>query len=177
MPYIRKNIIKKELPYSFDNALNEGELAKPIDSWSEYFITNQGRIFRKNGKYYGIKEVGYKDKFGYKSLVLRDNGRKKNIRAHTLVWTTFVGDIPKGYCIDHKNNIRDDNRIENLQCVTIAQNVSKDSCNVFYRKERNTWVAMIQINGKKIRKSFKEKENAIKQYKVWQDYYSRSIAV
>jgi phosphotransferase system IIB component len=48
----------------------------------------------------------------------------KSYREHTLVWIYHNGDIPFGLEIDHKNQVRDDNRIENLRVVTHAQNMA-----------------------------------------------------
>lgn len=45
-------------------------------------------------------------------------------RAHRVIWETFKGEIPDGYEIDHINNIRDDNRLENLRCVTHKENMN-----------------------------------------------------
>ena len=44
--------------------------------------------------------------------------------VHRIIYETFVGTIPDGYEIDHINSIRDDNRLENLRCVT-----HKENCN------------------------------------------------
>ena len=38
--------------------------------------------------------------------------------------TFYNGEIPNGYQIDHINTIRDDNRIENLRCVTPKENMN-----------------------------------------------------
>ena len=44
------------------------------------------------------------------------------VSVHRLVYETFVGEISNGYEIDHINTIRDDNRLENLRCVTSYEN-------------------------------------------------------
>lgn len=46
------------------------------------------------------------------------------IRIHRLVWETFKGSIPDVYVIDHINTIRNDNRLENLRCVTQKENIN-----------------------------------------------------
>lgn len=61
-----------------------------------------------------------KDKDGY-LRVLTKIGKK---RVHRVIYETFVGTIPDGYEIDHINNIRNDNRLENLRCVTHKENMN-----------------------------------------------------
>lgn len=43
--------------------------------------------------------------------------------AHRLIWHYFFGSIPAGMIINHKNGIKDDNRPENLEIVTYAENM------------------------------------------------------
>lgn len=52
------------------------------------------------------------------------SGKKSKIWSK-LVYEYFKGPIPQGYEIDHKNNIRDDNRIENLQLLNHSYNTKK----------------------------------------------------
>lgn len=44
---------------------------------------------------------------------------------HRVVLLTFVGEPPAGHESDHINNIRDDNRLENLQWLSRAKNLAK----------------------------------------------------
>lgn len=48
-------------------------------------------------------------------LVNRTNSRTKG--EHRLIWEEKYGKIPEGFLIHHKNWIKYDNRIENLQIV------------------------------------------------------------
>jgi hypothetical protein len=43
------------------------------------------------------------------------------IREHVIVWIQAKGPIPKGKIVHHENEIRDDNRIENLRCMTPSE--------------------------------------------------------
>ena len=47
-----------------------------------------------------------------------DKKTKRLKMEHNLVWEERNGPIPKGMVIHHINQIKTDNRIENLQCVT-----------------------------------------------------------
>lgn len=60
---------------------------------------------------------------GYVGYSLTVNGRSRYPRyAHRLVADAFLGPIPKGMQVNHKNGIRDDCRLENLEIVTNAEN-------------------------------------------------------
>ena len=60
---------------------------------------------------------------GYLRVTVQcSDGRTHCIQAHRLVWEWLVGPIPDGLQINHKNLIKKDNRIENLEVVTGVQN-------------------------------------------------------
>src|SRR5699024_2308960 len=66
--------------------------------------------------------------------------------------------IPNGMEVDHINHIRNDNRIENLRLVSRGDNMLNKSMysnnksgvtGVSWKSRNKTWVAQIQIGGKK----------------------------
>lgn len=116
-----------------------------------------------NGKFYWLKkshknnamsEAGIKTEYGY--IVI--NACKKRHRAHRLAWFLFYGWWPpKGFDIDHKNRIRDDNRICNLRIATRNQNswncnMHKDNTSgargVCWHKKIGKWVARLHVDRK-----------------------------
>ena len=52
---------------------------------------------------------------------------KKNYYQHRFVYEVFKGMIPSIMQIDHRNSIRNDNRIKNLQLLTPTQNKQKSN--------------------------------------------------
>ena len=52
---------------------------------------------------------------------------KKNYYQHRFVYEVFKGTIPSIMEIDHRNGIRNDNRIKNLQLLTPCQNKNKSN--------------------------------------------------
>lgn len=78
--------------------------------------------------------------------------KSKAYFAHRLAWLYVHGAWPKNY-IDHINENRIDNRIENLRDVRSGTNLlnrSKEGIGVRKRKDRKTWAAYIGIAEKTI---------------------------
>jgi hypothetical protein len=62
---------------------------------------------------------------GYRIVNIRNGKTKLQCRAHRVVWISQNGVIPEGYCVDHINNDKLDNRISNLQLLTPEDNSHK----------------------------------------------------
>lgn len=62
---------------------------------------------------------------GYRSVGLRLNGNVKTHVVHRLVLLSFHPERLPGMEVDHINNIRHDNRLENLRWVSRAQNMAR----------------------------------------------------
>lgn len=59
---------------------------------------------------------------GYLNAVFYNKGERVQKKIHTLVLHHFCRPKNKGECANHKNGIKTDNRIENLEWVTFKQN-------------------------------------------------------
>lgn len=101
---------------------------KEIKGFKGYFINNQGEIFSTlSGKIKQKKtsKRNYKKTNDYDVVHIMKEGKRYKRFVHRLVYETFVGDIPTGYQIDHINEIKNDNRLENLQLLTQQENIRK----------------------------------------------------
>jgi len=83
----------------------------------EYFISDQGDVYRvqklKTSKHYK----------GYKRIRINYKGKRVNEFVHRLVIKTFSEvKITVKDQINHKNKVRHDNRLENLEIVTALEN-------------------------------------------------------
>jgi hypothetical protein len=83
---------------------------------------------------------------------------KQTYDAHRLAWLYVYGDWPKGQ-VDHINRVKNDNRIQNLRCVTRSQNRQNSAVNcnsttnikgVGWHKHAQKWCARITIDGARI---------------------------
>ena len=118
------------------------------------FTYENGRIYSKSnslkGRWQKGRECGSEKKSGYWYVYF--NG-KLTLR-HRIIWMMHNGPIPSEMVIDHINDIRGDDRIENLQMITGSQNSSKTvlSKNISSRTKNGSsgfkGVTMDQRNGK-----------------------------
>lgn len=60
---------------------------------------------------------------GYLNVSLRNGGFSKSYQVHRLVVVAFLGEIPINKEINHKNGIKADNCVENLEIVSHAENM------------------------------------------------------
>lgn len=102
------------------NPYKVGEIWKQVDGYN-YAVSNLGRVKNtKTGKFIGSNQNGYR----MVQLIPAKNSTvmRKSIMVHALVMHCFVGPRPPGKHINHKNLIRSDNRLENLEYCTPKEN-------------------------------------------------------
>lgn len=103
-----------------------------IDNFYKYLISNLGRIIslEKTVEYSDGRKRHYPkiimkprlDTKGYYQICLFGNKIKKEFRIHQLVAKTFIPNPDNKKCVNHKNGIRTDNNILNLEWVTHSEN-------------------------------------------------------
>lgn len=106
-----------------------------------YKVSNYGRIKRttktikkKNGVLYLIKEKEkkpYTNKNGYSYVTLYNAHYKaKTIQVHKLVAQSFISNPNKYPCINHKNENKLDNRVENLEWCSYKYNINYKNAHI-----------------------------------------------
>lgn len=84
-----------------------------------YFVSNNGRVKNANGK---ILCQDTRLKTGYKYVVLRDGKKGFHANVHRLVALAFIPNPDGLPIINHKNEDRSDNRVENLEWCNYSYN-------------------------------------------------------
>ena len=107
----------------------------------------------------GKNKKATKTNIGYLVVNLSKNGKNKTFNIHQLVAMAFLNHIPEGHkiVVDHIDNNKTNNRLDNLQLITPRENTSKDKTGytseyigVSWNKKRRKWVSTININGQVI---------------------------
>lgn len=95
--------------------------------------------FVKNSTNGGIREIGKSNlkpktkKNGYQEVSLSLPNGQKSFYVHRLIAFAFLGEIPNGYNVNHKDGNKSNNSIQNLEIVTYSQN-SKHSYHILNNK-------------------------------------------
>lgn len=130
------------------------EVWKKIKEFENYEISNLGRVKSIN------KEIILKhrlSKNNYFIINLYKNKKRETKYIHQLVAISFLNHIPCGHklVVNHKNFIRTDNRVENLEIITQRENSNKKHLKsvskytgVSKSSNTNKFESRIVINGK-----------------------------
>lgn len=95
-----------------------------INGTDRYLISKQGMLLNKTT---GRISRGSKTTQGYYELRITDSMRKTTYRrlVHLIMADRWLTKPDGDYVVDHINNIKTDNELNNLQYVTRAYNASK----------------------------------------------------
>jgi hypothetical protein len=141
---IFKDIPEYEGLYQVSNLGRVKSLSKKIWNGKGYFISKE-RILKP-----GLSRK-------YLSVMLSKKAKFKTFKVHQLVAKSFLNHFSDGtnkLVVDHINNIKTDNRLENLQIITQRENSSKDTkgtskyTGVSWCKVKKKWVSRLKLNGK-----------------------------
>lgn len=113
------------------------EIWKNIDGYEGlYQVSNLGRIksiphvISSRGSFVSKEKICSlsKDRYGYVMKYLSKNGKKKYHSVHRLVAMAFLPNPGKLPFINHKNEVKSDNRVENLEWCNAKYNVNYGTC-------------------------------------------------
>lgn len=126
---------------------------RTVENFPLYEVSSMGNV--RNKKTHTVLKGGPCQGYIYVTLV-NDSGRK-SFRVHRLVAMAFIDNPLNKPIVDHKNNNRSDNRVENLRWVTSAENgvntkMYKNNTSgykgIYYDETFQKWVVRICRGGR-----------------------------
>lgn len=120
---------------------------KQIKKYPAYFITKDGAVFSSKTNKYLKPSI---DKQGYKKVGFYiGNYRNKSIKVHRLVAEAFIENPLNKTDVNHKNGIKSDNRVENLEWSTRSENIKhafENGLSKISEKQRERFIKMLKSN-------------------------------
>jgi hypothetical protein len=146
IPIYRQTEGFKSMTVTLD-AENGPEVWREASGFPNYLISNYGRIYSKprtiarkgsapvytdrNRDSTAAHTITRDGRFmnpslskGYPRVTLRRDGQTHYVFAHQLLLLSFVGPVPEGQEVRHRNDKRADCRLSNLEYGTRAQNIA-----------------------------------------------------
>lgn len=126
------------------------EIFKDIPNYEGlYQVSNLGRIvnigsaksrlatYSKNGDLFLRPKV---EKNGYVRTMLTSGNNRSAYSVHRLVAITFIPNPENKKTVNHKNGIRADNRLDNLEWSTQKENIchARDTLGAYYGNKNQT---------------------------------------
>jgi len=149
-----------------------------------YYHPESGDFIRltQSGSAVPGDQCGAPDSRGYLKIRLDGGGQ---YYSHRLAWLYTHGSWPDDY-IDHKNGVKDDNRIANLRPCSNTQNQHNAGLSVTntsgfkgvcWAKDTGKWQASIRVDGKsKYLGQFNDIEVAANAYRAAAAFYQGEFA-
>lgn len=100
---------------------------RPVVGWEDiYGVSSLGRIRRERPAKRAIVGLILKpntNMWGYQYVILKDRARQKTVTIHPLVAAAFIGPRPPGLDVNHKDGVKTNNAMDNLEYVTRSANI------------------------------------------------------
>lgn len=123
-----------------------GKDGKPIEweqakGFSKYLISTDGQIYSIVSDKLIVPGNKNNIKNSYLVATLYDDeGKARFMLVHRLVYMAHKGEIPKGLQVNHKDENKENNHIDNLELMTNKENCNYGSRNARISKAaRKTW--------------------------------------
>lgn len=172
--FIKIMKVKQELMAKESNKLNNdfnimmlkiklgiNDNIKVVDGFENYAISDNGDVFNlKFGKKIKPYLTGKPDK-QYYAVKLYNDGIVTQLKIHQLAALAFINNDDPEFkiLVDHKNNNRLDNRVQNLRWSTHSQNSqnmskhknsSSEWKGIYYNNKAKKWHTQIRVDGKNV---------------------------
>jgi HNH endonuclease/NUMOD4 motif len=92
---------------------------RPVAGFPNYVVSRTGQVW-SIPRNRALKQT--RNRRGYLLVSLYRGGRAKSYLVHRLIASAWIGPIPDGYEVNHRNGKKNQNDVNNLEIVTPQQN-------------------------------------------------------
>ena len=132
--------------------MNSEEIRKPVRNYEKaYEISNFGnvrsldRLCNDGRIHYGVPLKSQMDRKGYLYVILSKDGKSKHHKIHRLVADAFIYNKDYKPQVNHKNEIKTDNHVSNLEWCTNKENTNYGTRTERMAKKRSKPVKAVNI--------------------------------
>ena len=151
---------------------------RPIEGYEGlYEVSNTGRVRSVDRFYYRLHKGKVlsptKDRYGYLTVTLNCNGKSKTIKIHRLVAQAFLPNPDNLPQVNHKDEDKTNNNVDNLEWCTAKYNVNFGTRQERYRNtmlEKGHWSGLSREEYEKKR----YQENKDKRKDSQRKYYQKN---
>lgn len=95
------------------------EIWKVIPNFPDYEASSLGKVRNKST----LKIITFHENYGYMTSHLYRDKKRYPVKCHRIIAETFLENPENKELVNHKNSVRNDNRVENLEWNTAQENV------------------------------------------------------
>ena len=155
--------------------LFQGQEYRAIPQLSGYWISKSGQVISTRAWKGGNKSPQLKtlfpDKDGYLRFSQKVAGNRRYKPVHIALLEAWRGARPPGWVACHRNDQRQDNRLENLRWDTHTENYKDSRRNQTHTGRRNSQARMTESMVKKLRQDYRAQ--SLNQLKKQHPQYSK----
>lgn len=130
------------------------EIWKDIEGYPNYMVSNMGRVKSLNYNRTGKEKImkGGKDNNDYLFIILSKKGKVKKYLVHRLVAQVFIPNPNNFSEVNHKDEDKQNNCVENLEWCSREYNINYGTHNKRVAKTLSKPILQFTKNGEFIRK-------------------------
>ena len=148
-----------------------------------YAVNEQGEVFSHPKKqrtgcgflHHGIKLKPQLTIHGYQLVSLYKDGKSKALSVHRIVCQTFIKNTDNKKYVNHKNGIKTDNSVDNLEWVTASENMRhafRTKLHIPYKRKVGTEEPRSKLNEKQVREIRKSDLSLRKLAKIYDIHHA-----